>query len=247
MDGHGGISKRVVAAVAVVVVTAVLSAAGAAWATHHFSDVDDDATHAAAIAWLQDRGITKGCTTTSFCPDDPVTRAEMASFLRRLSGTDPSVPPSVNAATIGGLTAQQLQGQSGGTGPTGPAGPPGPPGPPGPGQHFSNVVELGRDQRSTVLSQIPGLTHVTVHCGTDGGRGLSFTATWPGVLDFGEGQIPFDALSVSQSFLDRPVQFFIRVAPPAPGSATTTVIGSAYRVGVGDDSRCAFWASAWSA
>ncbi|HEX2369242.1 MAG TPA: S-layer homology domain-containing protein [Acidimicrobiia bacterium] len=27
--------------------------------------------------------ITQGCTPTSFCPDDPVTRAQMAAFLNR--------------------------------------------------------------------------------------------------------------------------------------------------------------------
>lgn len=35
------------------------------------------------IAWLLDSGITKGCGGTEFCPDDRVTRGQMAAFLNR--------------------------------------------------------------------------------------------------------------------------------------------------------------------
>ena len=35
------------------------------------------------ILWLGRTGITRGCATYSFCPGDPVTRAQMASFLTR--------------------------------------------------------------------------------------------------------------------------------------------------------------------
>ena len=46
---------------------------------------DDDDGHAlqAEIASLEASGITSGCSTTSFCPDRSVTRAEMAAFLVR--------------------------------------------------------------------------------------------------------------------------------------------------------------------
>jgi uncharacterized protein YkwD len=40
-------------------------------------------THAGAIGALQKAGITQGCTTTSYCPTDGVTRAQMATFLQR--------------------------------------------------------------------------------------------------------------------------------------------------------------------
>lgn len=36
-----------------------------------------------AIVWLHDRGITKGTTLTTFSPDEPVTRGQMALFLYR--------------------------------------------------------------------------------------------------------------------------------------------------------------------
>jgi S-layer homology domain len=35
------------------------------------------------IVWLADTGITRGCTSTLFCPKDYVSRGEMASFLAR--------------------------------------------------------------------------------------------------------------------------------------------------------------------
>ena len=49
-----------------------------------FAD-DDGSTHEDNINRLAASGITLGCTTSghSFCPDEPVTRAQMASFLAR--------------------------------------------------------------------------------------------------------------------------------------------------------------------
>ena len=51
-----------------------------------FSDVSG--VHAANIDAIADQGITLGCTLdgTLYCPDDPVTRAQMASFLVRALG-----------------------------------------------------------------------------------------------------------------------------------------------------------------
>ena len=50
--------------------------------------VDVSATHqfATEITWLADSGITTGCSTGGFCPNDPVTRDQMASFLARALG-----------------------------------------------------------------------------------------------------------------------------------------------------------------
>jgi hypothetical protein len=39
------------------------------------------------IDWLADTDITRGCTPDHFCPDDPVTRGQMAAFLHRALGT----------------------------------------------------------------------------------------------------------------------------------------------------------------
>jgi hypothetical protein len=38
------------------------------------------------IAWLSATGVTRGCSETEFCPNDPVTRGQMAAFLHRALG-----------------------------------------------------------------------------------------------------------------------------------------------------------------
>ena len=50
-----------------------------------FSDVDADEWWSPHVERLAELGITEGCTTEplSYCPDQPVTRAQMASFLVR--------------------------------------------------------------------------------------------------------------------------------------------------------------------
>jgi len=53
-----------------------------------FADVDGH-IFASAIAWLADQGITEGCNpprNTLFCPDDAVTRGQMAIFISRALG-----------------------------------------------------------------------------------------------------------------------------------------------------------------
>ena len=44
------------------------------------------------IIWLADQEITAGCETYRFCPDQPVTRAQMASFIVRAT----QLPPTAN-------------------------------------------------------------------------------------------------------------------------------------------------------
>ena len=50
-----------------------------------FADVDDAAWWMPYVERFADLGITHGCATepARFCPEDPVTRAQMASFLAR--------------------------------------------------------------------------------------------------------------------------------------------------------------------
>ncbi len=57
-----------------------------AWVEERQSAVFVDAIESgfrAEIEWLAGEGITEGCASRRFCPDDPVTRAQMASFLDR--------------------------------------------------------------------------------------------------------------------------------------------------------------------
>jgi hypothetical protein len=53
-----------------------------ATATDYFTD-DETSIHEADINRLAAAGITAGCSATTFCPKDPVTRAQMASFIAR--------------------------------------------------------------------------------------------------------------------------------------------------------------------
>ena len=50
-----------------------------------FTDVDDSSVaFCPSVEWIRNRSITLGCTTTTYCPNDPVTRLQMAAFMRRL-------------------------------------------------------------------------------------------------------------------------------------------------------------------
>lgn len=63
--------------------------------TDHFGDDDSDVFQDDINA-LASAGITKGCNppdNSRFCPDDRVTRGEMASFLGRALGLQPMDPP----------------------------------------------------------------------------------------------------------------------------------------------------------
>lgn len=48
-----------------------------------FGDVPSTHPHAPGIEWLVAEGITQGCAPELFCPADPVTRGQMATFLQR--------------------------------------------------------------------------------------------------------------------------------------------------------------------
>ncbi len=82
-------SRRFAIWLAVLVALSVLAAALPATAAGTFTD-DDGSVFEADIEYLFALGVTKGCTTTTFCPEDPVTRAEMAAFFVRLFGYPPS-------------------------------------------------------------------------------------------------------------------------------------------------------------
>ena len=71
-----------------VLVVGTLLVPVAVFASHSFNDVPDDHTFHDAIAWMKDNGVTVGCnppSNTNYCPEDNVTRAQMAAFMRRLA------------------------------------------------------------------------------------------------------------------------------------------------------------------
>jgi hypothetical protein len=98
--------KRTIAATALAATVVGLPAAALA-NVGGFDDVPDNHTHAAGIQWLVDNGITAGCDADSFCPSDGVTRAQMGTFMHKLSG-NAGVPPSVNATAIDGIDSADL-------------------------------------------------------------------------------------------------------------------------------------------
>ena len=49
-----------------------------------FTDVDSASTFCPNVDWLKNRQITLGCTGTTYCPNDYVTRLQMAAFMNRL-------------------------------------------------------------------------------------------------------------------------------------------------------------------
>lgn len=74
-----------------------------------FDDVDDTDVHIDGITFVRDTGISIGCdAANNFCPDDPVTRAQMATFMHRLSGNDPDTNPAVDADRLDGFDANEL-------------------------------------------------------------------------------------------------------------------------------------------
>ena len=69
------------------------------------------------ILWLAEEGITRGCAAHSYCPTNPVTRAQMASFLaraldleapRQRAGFGDVDPTSAHAANIEALYAAHI-------------------------------------------------------------------------------------------------------------------------------------------
>ena len=67
-----------------------------------FTD-DDDSVFEADIEAIAAAGVTLGCNppiNDMYCPDDPVTRAQMASFITRALGLTPLPPPTVDEAAV---------------------------------------------------------------------------------------------------------------------------------------------------
>ena len=109
--------KRVVVSVAL---AAFLLLPMTAFAATDFVDVADNNKFKDSIAWMAENGITRGCNPPAndrFCPTANVTRQQMAAFMHRLA-----LLRVVDAGSVQGLTAAELQGQAG---PQGQQGPPG--------------------------------------------------------------------------------------------------------------------------
>ena len=58
---------------------------------HTFTDVPADAYYAKAVQWAYEQGITGGTSATTYSPDEPCTRGQMATFLWRNAGSQAPV------------------------------------------------------------------------------------------------------------------------------------------------------------
>ncbi|MBT8462618.1 MAG: hypothetical protein KJO44_08880 [Gemmatimonadetes bacterium] len=71
--------------------------------TSGFWDVDDTHVFSADVAWLADQSVTRGCNAPwndEFCPDDPVTRGQMAAFLVRALDLPAGESPFTDIAAL---------------------------------------------------------------------------------------------------------------------------------------------------
>jgi parallel beta-helix repeat protein len=60
---------------------------------HSFTDVFAS-WQQAPVSWMVDNSITTGTTATTYSPNDPVTRGQIAAFLWRLAGSPAAPPPT---------------------------------------------------------------------------------------------------------------------------------------------------------
>lgn len=117
MNAESAVGSRRGRVLALVLLTAVVAAVLAALTTvaalaghDRFDDVVAEHPHEEGIGWVADAGVSVGCNQagTEYCPSDTVTRAQMGTFMHRLSGNDPDTPPSVHAERADQLGGAEL-------------------------------------------------------------------------------------------------------------------------------------------
>jgi hypothetical protein len=121
----------------------LLAVGGVAAAAHQFSDVPESHTFHEDIAWLAENDITRGCNPPAndeFCPEDNVTRGQMAAFLHRFADSFASAP-----------------GPQGPEGPQGPAGPQGEQGPAGQSLVTTALTPLHPTFTNANVVDVPGV------------------------------------------------------------------------------------------
>jgi S-layer homology domain len=96
------------ATVVLVAAVAALALPLGALANHQFNDVPASASYHDDVEALVGAGITSGCGNGNYCPNQAVTRGQMAQFLNRLGSLDGATPPSVDADAVDGLDADHL-------------------------------------------------------------------------------------------------------------------------------------------
>ena len=92
--------------IVIVALTTLVIAPAAVWASHSFNEVPDDNTFHEDIEAIAEARVTIGCDppeNTEYCPDDFVTREQMAAFMNRLGALADGKEPVVNARAVQGL------------------------------------------------------------------------------------------------------------------------------------------------
>src|SRR5260370_1238254 len=81
-------------------VLSLISTSAVAQNCDGFTDVLASSPFCPDVTWMKTFGITKGCTATTYCPNDSVTRLQMAAFMHRLGEN----PAFVNGGNAFGVT-----------------------------------------------------------------------------------------------------------------------------------------------
>jgi hypothetical protein len=162
-----------------IVAASVFAFGGIALAASSFEDVPDDHVFSQDIAWLAENGITKGRNppdNTQFCPDDPVTRGQMAAFMHRFA------------------TGLDLEGVRGPEGPEGPQGPQGPEGPQGPqgdrGPSDGYAKHLAGEFLPNERQELPGVDDPYIPFTFPVGPGEAYFLTAHAIVDNTEADTP---------------------------------------------------------
>lgn len=100
--------SRVRGTVLAVVAATVLAFPLGALASHQFGDVPNSNLFHNDIDALVDAGVTAGCGGGDYCPNQAVTRGQMAAFMNRLGALAPGKTPVVNADRVDGYQANAL-------------------------------------------------------------------------------------------------------------------------------------------
>ena len=69
-----------------------------------FGDLAGESPFCPSVSWLKNRQITAGCGTNLYCPDDVVTRLQMAAFLQRMGDKLAPTLMSNSGSAAGGIT-----------------------------------------------------------------------------------------------------------------------------------------------
>jgi len=101
-------TRRSIRVLATLLLGGVISFPLGVIASDNFADVPDSNTYHNDINAIAEAGVTTGCGNGNYCPSAFVTREQMAAFMNRLGALAVGKTPVVNAAKLGGHTADQF-------------------------------------------------------------------------------------------------------------------------------------------